>query len=155
MADLLRPAPDGEYAFPVYSSFEDIAPLFEQRNDTTYVINFWATWCKPCVEELPFLVRLGEEYRDKPVRIILVSLDFEKDLATKLPAFIESFPLPLPVVALTDKPLDQWASRLDADWNGTIPVTVIYKNGLRFFVDRAFKTYPDLQAQVDPLLGGD
>ena len=54
-----------------YEKFDDIAPLFNKNNDTTYVINFWATWCKPCVEELPYFEDLYAAYSDKKVKIIL------------------------------------------------------------------------------------
>lgn len=149
---ILEPNTDQGLSFPVYESFDDIAPLFDQSNDTTYVINFWATWCKPCVEELPFFVELAKRYEGKPLRIALVSLDFKKDITTKLPSFIKDFPLDLPVVALTDKKQATWIDRVDSRWSGTIPITVIYKNGLRFFVDKPFDTYNDLAEQVDRLV---
>lgn len=151
-AEILRPNTSQDLSFPVYNSFDEIAPLFQQKNDTTYVINFWATWCKPCIDELPFFTKLAKNNQGKPLQIIMVSLDFEKDINGKLPQFIDDFPLPLPVVSLLDTPVKNWAEKLDTQWSGTIPVTVIYKNGLRFFVDDAFETYQDLQAQIDPLL---
>jgi thiol-disulfide isomerase/thioredoxin len=152
VADILKPNTDQGLSFPVYESFDEIEGLFNQRNDTTYVINFWATWCAPCVEELPHFQQLAEDYSGRPLRIVLVSLDFKKDITTKLPKFIQSFPLDLPVVALTDKDQANWIDRVDKRWSGTIPITVIYKNGLRFFVDKIFPTYQDLKIQVEPLL---
>lgn len=152
IAPILKPNTDQSLSFPVYESFDEIAPLFEQQNDTTYVINFWATWCKPCVEELPFFVKLSEQYDKKPLRIVLVSLDFKKDISTKLPKFIQEFPLDLPVVALTDKNQAAWIDRVDSRWSGTIPITVIYKNGLRFFVNKPFNTYLELEEQIERLV---
>ncbi|PHI19904.1 thioredoxin [Lewinellaceae bacterium SD302] len=152
---ILQPNTDQGLSFPVYDNFDAIEGLFNQQNDTTYVINFWATWCAPCVEELPHFQQLARDYTGKPLRIVLVSLDFKKDLTTKLPRFIEEFPLDprsLPVVALTDKDQNSWIDRVDSRWTGTIPITVIYKNGLRFFVDKSFSTYQDLKTQVEPLM---
>jgi len=65
---------------PIYERFEDLAPIFAQQNDTTYVINFWATWCAPCVKELPYFETLTKKYADQKVKVILVSLDFSKQL---------------------------------------------------------------------------
>jgi len=152
ISSILAPAPDGELSFPVYDNFDAIAPLFEQRNDTTYVINFWATWCNPCVEELPHFTELAEKHADAPLRIVLVSLDFKKDITTKLPKFIQDRKLKLPVVALTDPQQAAWIDRVDPKWGGAIPVTVIYKNGLRFFVNEAFDTYQDLESMVSRIL---
>ena len=59
----------------VYDSYDDLAYLFNHRNDTTYVINFWATWCPPCREEMPELSELNTEYQDKNVIVIGIALD--------------------------------------------------------------------------------
>src|ERR1043165_4592291 len=55
-----------------------------EQNDTTYVLNFWATWCKPCVEELPGFDSLLVLESKNPVKIILVSLDFKEDLEKRV-----------------------------------------------------------------------
>src|SRR5690606_6809447 len=49
---------------------------FQKKNDSIYVINFWATWCKPCIKELPAFEKIASEYADKKVKVLLVSLDF-------------------------------------------------------------------------------
>ena len=67
-------------ALTVYEDFEDFAPLLELNNDTVYVINFWATWCGPCVEEMPYFEQLHARMAEKPVKVLLVSMDFKKDL---------------------------------------------------------------------------
>src|SRR5688572_595506 len=66
---------EGGLKIGVYS-YEAFKPFLNADNDTTYIVNFWATWCKPCVEELPHFEQLYQEYKDKKVRLILVSLDF-------------------------------------------------------------------------------
>ena len=69
--------------------FEGVQPFLEKENDTTYLINFWATWCKPCVEELPFIEQIHSDDFDDPVQVILISLDFRNQLESKLIPFIE------------------------------------------------------------------
>ena len=72
---------------PVYENFEDLEPLFNRQTDTTYVINFWATWCKPCVEELPYFEQLFAEHKEEKLKVLLVSLDFPRQLESKLVPF--------------------------------------------------------------------
>ncbi len=62
---------------PVFKKFEDFEYLLEKDNDTTYVINFWATWCLPCVKELPEFEEINQHFKDKKFKMILVSLDFD------------------------------------------------------------------------------
>ena len=64
--------------YVTYATFDEIEPIFNRQSDSTYVINFWATWCKPCVEELPYFEELNQNYSKEKVKVVLVSLDFEK-----------------------------------------------------------------------------
>ena len=72
-----------EIAFPVYD-FEGFEPLLHQADGKTYVINFWATWCKPCREELPILQAINEKYKDRSdFQIIGISADTEVEVLEK------------------------------------------------------------------------
>ena len=117
--------------FPVYQAFSDMPALLSYRNDTTYVVNFWATWCVPCVEELPYFERLQQEMAEKPVRIIMVSLDFRKDIPTKLLSFVRERPFTLPLIALADGRYAEWIDKVDTEWEGAIPFTIVYKGDRR------------------------
>lgn len=107
---------------------------FLHRNDgTTYVVNFWATWCVPCIEELPAFEKLNAEYKDKNVKVILVSLDMVKMVETRLLPFIKNKALQAQVLYLRDPDADSWIPKVDPAWTGAIPATVIYKDGKRAF----------------------
>ena len=67
--------------------YNGLDPLLHKDNDTTYVVNFWATWCKPCVAELPYFEQLTETYKGQKVKVLLVSLDFSKQIESKLLTF--------------------------------------------------------------------
>jgi thiol-disulfide isomerase/thioredoxin len=123
--------PHDTLPFPVYQAFSDMPALLDYRNDTTYVINFWATWCVPCVQELPYFERLQQEMAEKPVRIVMVSLDFKKDIPTKLLAFVRERPFTLPLLALADGRYAEWIDKVDPDWEGAIPFTIVYKGDRR------------------------
>ncbi len=148
VATLLAPAGPP----PVYADFAEVRPLFAQRNDTTYLINFWATWCKPCLEELPLLQQLQDARADDPLRVILVSLDTEAAAIDRIPAYLAGRAIDLPTVVLTDE-RRSWMRELDAHWDGALPTTFVYRNELRYVYRRNFRTLPDVTAAVAPLLG--
>lgn len=113
--------------------FDDFEPLLHQKNDTIYVINFWATWCKPCVEELPYFLQLNQKFRDKKFKMILVSLDFEKNIDSKLKPYIRDHDIQAEVVLLADSHQYTWIDRVKKDWGGSIPATIIYNKDFYFF----------------------
>ena len=149
------PLPDfGTAAAPaVYADFAAVESLFHQRSDTTYVVNFWATWCKPCREEIPLLQKLGREEGDQKVRVVLVSLDTEPGAIARIPAFLGEVAPDLPAIVLTDENDAVWGKTIDRVWSGALPTTIIYRGELRYVYRRDFSTYVDLRTALDPLIG--
>jgi thiol-disulfide isomerase/thioredoxin len=92
------------------------------------LINFWATWCPPCVDEFPDLVKIDNDYRGK-VDVITVSLDDLADINTYVPKFLAGMKAEMPAYLLYTK--DEGAAiRLVAkDWTGNLPMTVLYDAG--------------------------
>lgn len=97
--------------------------------DTVYVMNFWATWCGPCVGELPEFNKLYTAYADKPVKILLVSMDFKNDYPAKLQRFIEKKKMKPEVVWLSDSNPNVFMPKIDETWEGSIPATLIIAPG--------------------------
>ena len=143
---------EAKRSFPVYDSFAEIAPIFQQQTDTTYVINFWATWCKPCVKELPYFEALHDQFKGEKLKVILVSLDFKKDIEPKLIPFVEEHKLRSNVMALTDHKYNEWIDKVDPEWGGAIPVTVVYNSEKREFVGESFADQDQLFELVKELL---
>ena len=137
---------------PIYEKFADLAPIFEQQNDTTYVINFWATWCAPCVKELPYFEALTEKYATKKVKVILVSLDFSKQLETKLKPFLKDNNLQSEVLVLIDPDANSWVDQVNPTWSGAIPATVVYKGTKNKFYEKSFENLAELEEVVTPFL---
>ena len=131
-----------------YSGFET---FFNKKDNKVYVINFWATWCAPCVKELPYFEKLNLEYKNKNVEVILVSLDFPHLYDKKLKPFIKEKKLNSKVIVLNDPDMNTWIPKVDENWSGSIPATVIYKNETRKFFEQSF-TYEELEKEVKPLL---
>ena len=140
----------GELA--IYESFEELEHIFNYENDTTYVINFWATWCKPCVAELPYFDDLYKEYKQDKLKIILVSLDFPKQIETKLKPFIKNNNVLPEVKMLKDSDINRWGAKVSEEWDGAIPITLIYNKDKRLFVSGELHDYADLKDKVSPLL---
>ncbi|MFT5819198.1 MAG: thiol-disulfide isomerase/thioredoxin [Crocinitomix sp.] len=116
--------------------FENFKPFLEQKNNKIYVVNFWATWCIPCVAELPYFEQLGEEYPD--IEVILVSLDFPKKIKENLIPFIQKNNLHSEVILLDEPDANKWIPQIDSTWSGAIPATIIYKNDKSQFYEQSF-----------------
>ena len=145
-------AAEQEDLFAIAKTFDELAPIFKHSNDTTYVINFWATWCGPCVKELPYFEQLNAEMTDKPVKTILVSLDFPKDIERKLKPFLAQKQYSSEVILLLDGDYNAWIDRVNPDWGGAIPVTYVYRDKTVEFHDGEFESYEELKEIVEKLL---
>jgi len=132
-------------------TFSALEHFLKKDNDTTYVVNFWATWCVPCVEELPNFEKLNATYQDKKVKVLLVSIDFPKMAESKLLPFIKEKNLKSDVVLLNDPDANSWINKVDSTWSGAIPATVIYKKDKRQFYEKSF-TYEELETEVKKFL---
>ncbi len=142
--------------FPVYMSYGEFEPHLQQSNDTTYVVNFWATWCQPCVQELPFFEKLitataAPEWADKPVKVLLVSMDFPKDIQRKLVPFVAKRNLQRHVVALGDLDYDKWIGKVSEEWDGAIPFTLIYNKKERLAKSGELSGYEELVKLVEEI----
>lgn len=131
--------------------FEAFEPFLKQNDDKTYVINFWATWCKPCVEELPYFEKVNQEWKEKNVEVLLVSLDFPKHIDTKVIPFLKKNNISSKVVLLDDPDQNAWIPKIDSSWSGAIPATIIYnKSGMKFY-EQPF-TYEELSQEINSFL---
>jgi len=129
-------------------NFDAIQPLFHQENGKTYIINFWATWCAPCIKELPYFERIHAEQKDENVEVILVSLDMPTMWETQLIPFIKERDLRSKVVILDDPKQNTWIPKVDADWSGGIPATLIYNSDKRVFYEKSFE-YEELIKELN------
>lgn len=118
---------------PPAMNFSEFEPYLHKQNDTTYVINFWATWCRPCVKELPYFEQINAKYKEQKVKVILVSLDFADESETKLIPFIKRKELKSEIIILDDPDANSWINKVDEKWSGAIPATIIYKGNQRIF----------------------
>ena len=132
-------------------NFQEFEPLIHKQNDTVYVVNFWATWCSPCVAELPYFEKANEMYKDKKVKMLLVSLDFPRHKESRLLPFIEKNKLKSEVVLLNDPDANAWIDKVDPNWSGAIPFTLIYSKDKRKGYEQSF-TFESLKKEISSFL---
>ena len=139
----------------VYSKFEDFqkAEIKNVGKGKIKVINFWATWCVPCVKELPYFEAVnGKKILDIPVEVTLASLDFEKNLKTRVIPFIEKKELKTKIVLMTDGNANKWINKIDQNWSGAIPATyIIYKNK-HYFFEKDYHDLEELKTEIKTII---
>lgn len=130
-----------------FKKYDDLEKYLEENKSRPLVVNFWATWCGPCVKELPYFEQLNKE--NKSVKVITVSLDFEKDFETKLKTFLKKKKYTFITTFLAAKDYNNWISKVDEDWSGSIPATLIINGDKRIFVEKDFSSYEELNNHVN------
>ncbi len=131
----------------VYEKFDDFEKELLQptNDDTLYVINFWATWCIPCVKELPYFEQLNQKYKNEKVKIILVSLDFTTEQVIN---FINKKNIKNEVVLLTDSKTNTWIEKVDSSWSGAIPITLFLKGKQKDFHEKDYHNLEELETDL-------
>jgi thiol-disulfide isomerase/thioredoxin len=116
---------------------EDVVKSFSPNNDTVYVVNFWATFCKPCIAEIPDFIRIVDKYKTKKVKLLLVSLDLPSYYPVKIADFAKKNNYKTNIAWLNETDADRFCPMIDAKWSGAIPATIIVNNktGYRKFVE--------------------
>lgn len=115
---------------------EGLISLTSQTNDTTYVINFWATWCSPCVKEIGYFEELHRKSVSSKMKVILVSLDFPNQVEKRVMPFLEEKKITACVVLMTDLNYNEWIDRVEPSWSGAIPATLIFNKTNRVFLEK-------------------
>lgn len=108
---------------PAVYKIDDLLKRIHNNSDTIYVLNFWATWCKPCVQEMPEFESFYRQNKPALVKIILVSMDFKEDLDKKLVPFLEKNKYSSEVILLDEINGEHFINKINTKWSGAIPAT--------------------------------
>ena len=139
---------------PETVKLEKLQQLINQKTEKILVVNFWATWCSPCIKELPFFEKLSSEKKDG-VEVYLVSMDLDLDPnPEKVYRFIDRKKLQSTVLLLDEKDPNSWIDKIDAAWSGALPATLLInqKTGQRKFVEKELHE-GDLEKLIADLQG--
>ena len=106
----------------------DLEKILSSKEDKLLVINFWATWCPPCVKELPHFQKVAKEYNKDKVTFLLVSLDFPSQIDSHLKPFLKKSNISLDVALMMDTDPNEWIDKVEPSWQGNIPFTLMLNN---------------------------
>ena len=123
------------------------------ESKTPLIINFWATFCKPCMEEIPHFQKLGKKYEKKGVKLLLVSLDMKDDFPEKVKAFIKKRKISTSTAWLDETNADYFCPKIDRTWSGAIPATLFInnRNSYRKFTEEPL-TEEQLEKEIKTIL---
>lgn len=122
----------------------------DQGKDTMYIVNFWATWCAPCIKELPHFEKLQQDKQPEKLKVLLVSLDFKSRLEKSVVPFVKKRELKNEVFLLDETDQQVFIDRIDKTWSGAIPATLFVKGEKRKFLEKEF-TYQTLLNEYQQL----
>ncbi|MBN1117663.1 MAG: TlpA family protein disulfide reductase [Bacteroidales bacterium] len=127
--------------------FSELEPMLHKQNDTIYLVNFWASWCVPCVKEMPAIEKIAEEYKDFNFSVLLVSLDFPNQIESRLKPFLSKQNIRSKVILLDDPDFNKWIDKVNPNWSGAIPASLIYGKDFRDFYEQSF-SYEELKSII-------
>jgi thiol-disulfide isomerase/thioredoxin len=139
-------------AQPRVVKFNAIDSLLHHQSDTILVLNFWATWCKPCVKELPYFEALKKNYISSKVKVILVSLDFKREFESRVKPFIKENNITSEVLLLDEPDYNSWINKVDTTWSGAIPATIVIAQGKKYFFEKEFTSSAEIENIIKPLI---
>ncbi|MEM7036255.1 MAG: TlpA family protein disulfide reductase [Bacteroidota bacterium] len=142
-----------EVEAPEVIKFDRLEHWFNTESDTLYVLNFWATWCRPCVAEMPYFEQVQKEMADQKVKVVFISMDFLEDMESRLLPFLERKQVASQVVLLDEPKYNTWIDKVSEEWSGAIPATVFVQKSkdIRLFHEGEY-TYDELKAKVESLI---
>lgn len=131
-------------------NIDQLNERIKNGKDSTYVVNFWATWCAPCIKELPHFEKLKTDHQSDKLAVLLVSVDFKSKLNSAVVPFVKRKNLKNEVFLLNESNPQEYIDRIDKDWSGSIPATLFIKEDKRKFIESEF-TYEQLLTEYKKL----
>src|SRR5687767_84200 len=105
---------------------EALTAVLKREAARPLLVNFWATWCDPCREEFPDLVKIDADYRAKGLDFIIISLDDLAELKTEVPKFLRTMKAKMPSYLLNVSDPEPAIKMVDPQWSGALPATILY-----------------------------
>lgn len=130
---------------------EQIRALVDERKGDVVVVNFWASWCPPCLREFPAIIDVYEEYRDRGLEMFAVSMNAPEEMED-IQEFLETYDPPFPIYLAAEQDETFYEDVLE-QWFGEMPMTLVFNPaGERVLAHRKELTYEELASEVEALL---
>lgn len=128
--------------------FDAVEEILHSKSDSIQVINFWATWCGPCVKELPLFEKLNAD-TGNAVKVTLINLDFA-DKLDRVNSFLSRKNIKSDVLLLDEVDYNTWIDKVDNSWKGAIPATLVInpKTGARKFTEKELVDGKELEKLI-------
>ncbi len=114
-----------------YIKIPGLEKILKDPQNKLLVINFWATWCAPCVSEIPVFEKTAKLYDPSKVKFLLISLDFPSQFEKQLIPFLKKNKITIDVAVMTDIDYNSWIDKVDPQWQGDIPATLFLNNSTK------------------------
>jgi len=149
----VKPAPKSAGKVRVITA-DELGPLLKPGNGRPLLVNYWATWCDPCREEFPDLVKIDTDYRTKGLDTIAISLDDLAELKAEVPKFLQLMKVRMPVYLLNVADPEPSIKMVDPTWGGALPATFLYDSRGEM-VYKKFGRFDtaELRTAIDKLVG--
>lgn len=128
---------------------KELLELLRPSENEIVVYNFWASWCAPCVKELPIFRQTAEKWAGK-VKVVLISLDFAEDLE-KAKKILQKKEITFDTFLLDETKYNTWIDDVEPRWQGAIPMTILQKGKKRVFLNEEL-TWEQLEKELNVLL---
>ena len=135
------------------AGFKQLLARGAPPQDRPLLVNFWATWCDPCREEFPDLVKIDADYRSKGLDFVAISLDDVADMKTTVPRFLRSQHARMSVYLLDVPDPETIIQMVDTTWQGDMPATFLYdQSGNVVYKHKGAIKAAELRAEIDKLV---
>lgn len=132
---------------------EKLEDLIQNRNGKALFLNFWATWCPPCVEEYPEIVKLAGEYKNNNIEFIGVSIDYPDEVESKIEPFLKKQNVNFKNYVNGFSKDEELINLISSKWSGAIPLTLIYnQNGKMEAYMFGGRNYGEFKEKIDEVL---
>ena len=131
----------------------ELQSLLKRDGTRPLLVNYWATWCDPCRDEFPDLVKIDKDYRAKGLDFIAITLDDLADINTAVPKFLRQMNAKMPVYLLNVADPEPAINAVDREWGGALPATFLYNNNGEVVYKRFGRVKTDeLRAAIEKVI---
>lgn len=118
---------ENSHAAVIPVTLEQLSERLKEDSGNVVLLNVWASWCKPCLEEMPALVKLEKKYADRGMRLIFIAIDDTEIIESKIKPILKKNGISFPTYILVNTPDNMFIDSMNPKWSGALPASFIYR----------------------------